>query len=145
MGIFKNIAGNLMDWSGIANVPAALTALAGLKGKAGQIIEIGGVDAQGGITALVAVDKPGGGADSGQNPSQGGGMSAAAASLLITILRDCATYSPQTANIDALEALLTAGAAPDAPPHEGVTQTGSVLTITSGVAATQDGSTLNIA
>lgn len=67
MGIFKNIAGNLMDWSGIANVPAALTALAGLKGKAGQIIEIGGVDAQGGITALVAVDKPGGGEDSGQN------------------------------------------------------------------------------
>ena len=86
-----------------------------------------------------------GGNGSGQNPSQGGGMSAAAASLLITILRDCATYSPQTANIDALEALLTAGAAPDAPPHEGVTQTGSVLTITSGVAATQDGSTLNIA
>ena len=83
--------------------------------------------------------------DSGQNPSQGGGMSAAAASLLITILRDCATYSPQTANIDALEALLTAGAAPDAPPHEGVTQTGSVLTITSGVTVTQDGNALNIA
>ena len=145
MAIFKTIAGHLLDWAGVANVPAALTALEGLKGEAGQIIEIGGVDARGGVTELVAVGKPGGGADSGQNPSQGGGMSAAAASLLITILRDCATYGSQTANIDALEALLMAGAAPDAPPHEGVTQTGSVLTITSGVAATQDGSTLNIA
>lgn len=67
MGIFKNIAGNLLDWLGVANVPAALTALAGLQGEAGQIIEIGGVDAQGGVTELVAVDKPGGGADSGQN------------------------------------------------------------------------------
>lgn len=82
---------------------------------------------------------------SGQNPSQSCGMSAAAASLLITILRDCATYGTQTANIDALEALLMAGAAPDAPPPEGVTQTGSVLTITSGVAVTQDGNAMNIA
>lgn len=71
MAIFKTIAGHLLDWAGVANVPAALTALEGLKGEAGQIIEIGGVDAQGGVTELVAVDKPGGGADSGQNPTNG--------------------------------------------------------------------------
>ena len=142
MGIFKNIAGNLLDWLGVANVPAALTALAGLKGSTGQIIEIGGVDAQGGVTELVAVDKPGGGSDSGQNSNSG--LSPAAARLLITILRDCPTYHPQTANIDALEALLAAGATPDAPPSAGVTQTGSVLTITSGVTTTQDGDTLTI-
>lgn len=100
------------------------------------------------LTARVAIEelkKSGTGNGSGQNPSQGGGLSSAAASLLITILRDCATYGSQTANIDALEALLMAGAAPDAPPPEGVTQSGSVLTITSGVTVTQDNSTLNIA
>lgn len=67
MAIFKNIAGHLLDWAGVANVPAALTALASLKGKPGQIVQIGGVDAQGGVTELVAVDKPEGGDNSGQN------------------------------------------------------------------------------
>ena len=67
MAIFKTIAGHLLDWAGVANVPAALTALAGLKGETGQVIGIGAVDAQGGVTGLVAVDKPGGGEDSGQN------------------------------------------------------------------------------
>lgn len=69
MAIFKTIAGHLLDWAGVANVPAALTALAGLKGKTGKIIEIGAVDAQGGVTELVAVDKPAGGGESGQNVS----------------------------------------------------------------------------
>ena len=67
MAIFKTIAGHLLDWAGVANVPAALKALGALKGKTGQIIGIGGVDTQGGVTALVAVDKPEGGGDSGQN------------------------------------------------------------------------------
>ena len=82
-----------------------------------------------------------GGDGSGENPSQSGGMSAAAASLLITILRDCATYGAQTANIDALEALLMQG---EEAPAEGVAQSGSVLTIISGVTVTQDGDTLTI-
>ena len=68
MAIFKSIAGHLLDWVGVANVPAALKALAGLKGEAGKIIGIGAVDAQGGVTELVAVDKPEGGGGSGQNP-----------------------------------------------------------------------------
>lgn len=66
----KNWGGKLLDWLGIANVPAPLKALGELKGKTGQIIEIGGVDAQGGITALVAADKPEGGGGSGQNVAQ---------------------------------------------------------------------------
>lgn len=65
----KNWGGKLLDWLGIANVPAPLKALEGLKGESGQIIKIGGVDAQGGVTELVAVDKPVGG-DSGQNVAQ---------------------------------------------------------------------------
>jgi hypothetical protein len=63
----KNWGGKLLDWLGIANVPAPLKTLGALKGKTGQIIEIGGVDAQGCVTGLVAVDKPEGGAGSGQN------------------------------------------------------------------------------
>lgn len=66
----KNWGGKLLDWLGIANVPAPLKALEGLKGEAGQIIKIGGVDAQGGVTELVAVDKPEGDDDPGQNVPQ---------------------------------------------------------------------------
>lgn len=82
-----------------------------------------------------------GGNGSGQNPSQGGGLSAAAAGLLITILRNVVPYKPLAPEIDALEAALRQGET----PAEGVTQTGSLLTIISGVAATQDVSALNIA
>ena len=69
------------------------------------------------------------------------GFPAAAAGLLITILRDCVTYGPQTANIDVLEALLMQG---EEEPSEGVYQIGSVLTVISGVPATQDDDTLDI-
>lgn len=58
--IIKTIYGRLLDWSGLANVPAALKALAGLKGSTGQIIEISGTDAQSGVTGLAAVNKPAG-------------------------------------------------------------------------------------
>ena len=70
-----------------------------------------------------------------------GHLSATAAKLLVTILRACPTYGSQTANIDALEALLMQG---EEAPAEGVAQSGSVLTIISGVTATQDGDTLTI-
>ena len=56
----KTICGMLLDWSGLANVPAALKALAGLKGSTGQIIEISGTDGDGTVSALTAVDKPAG-------------------------------------------------------------------------------------
>lgn len=58
--IIKTIYGRLLDWSGLANVPAALKALAGLKGSTGQIIEISGTDGDGTVSALTAVDKPAG-------------------------------------------------------------------------------------
>ena len=58
--IIKTIHGRLLDWSGLANVPAALKALAGLKGRTGQIIEISGTGEDGTVSALTAVDKPAG-------------------------------------------------------------------------------------
>lgn len=69
--IIKTIYGRLLDWSGLANVPAVLNSLAGLKGSTGQIIEISGTGGGGTVSALTAVDKPAG-AGSGENPSQGG-------------------------------------------------------------------------
>ena len=138
MAIFKTIAGHLLDWAGVANVPAALTALVGLKGEAGQIIEIGGVDAQGGVTELVAVDKPGGGADSGQNPSQGG-LTTAQIAALDGMFRacGCAEKAP-----DAYEAFMEAFGI----SVEDIEQADNVLTIR-GLATepTQDGSVLTIA
>ena len=70
------------------------------------------------------------------------GLSSEAAGLLITILRNMIPYSPQTANIDALAVLLAAGST--APPEQGVTENGSVLTIISGVTVEEDGDTLII-
>lgn len=94
------------------------------------------------VDVYLAENPPTSNPDSGQNPSQGGGLSAAAAGLLITILQDCVTYHGQTANIDALKVLLTAGSA--APPEQGVTESGSVLTIISGVTIEENGDTLII-
>lgn len=80
-----------------------------------------------------------------------GGLSAAAAALLLTILRNGVYTSDQSANIDALEAALAAGGdVPDEPavpdlPEANVSQTGSILSIVSGVTATQNGSVLAIA
>lgn len=73
MSVIKSIYGKLLDWSGLTNIPAALAALARLKGNSGQILSISETDAEGIATAFEAVDKPaGGGNDSGQNPPQDG-------------------------------------------------------------------------
>lgn len=68
MSSIKSIFGNLFAWAGLANVPAAVKALAGLKGSVGQIVEISETDAQGVATALQAVDKPAG--DGGTVPTK---------------------------------------------------------------------------
>jgi hypothetical protein len=90
--------------------------------------------------------------NSGGNADQSGGLSATAASLLIAILRNGVYTSDQSANIDALAAELTATKpeepdTPDTPdiPTADITLSGSVLTIVSGVTATQTGSVLAIA
>lgn len=77
---------------------------------------------------------------SGNSGSASAGLSQTAANLLLTILRDCVTYSDQTANIEALEVALIQAEL----PTEGVYQNGSVLTIISGVNVVQDGSSLLI-
>lgn len=70
MSVIKNIAGYLLDWaSGIANIPAALTALGSLKGEVGKIVEIAAVDESGIATGFEAVEKPNGDG-SGEDVSQ---------------------------------------------------------------------------
>jgi hypothetical protein len=93
----------------------------------------------------------------GATPSGSGGMSITAANLLLTILRNGVYTSDQSANIDALEAALKSGGdepvVPDVPdepvepdlPEADVSQTGSILSIVSGVTATQNGDVLAIA
>lgn len=153
MSVIKSIYGKLLDWSGLANIPAALAALARLKGNAGQILSISETDAEGVATAFEAVDKPaGGGNDSGQNPNQSG-LSDSAKTLLITILRNGVYSTDQSANITALgEALVSPGGSGggEDTPDTGVsiTQSGGVLTL-SGVPAitsiTQSGNVLTLA
>lgn len=77
-----------------------------------------------------------------------GSMSEAAVALLLTILRNGVYTSNQSANIAALEAALASGGdVPDVPdlPEANVSQTGSILSIVSGVTATQNGAVLAIA
>lgn len=80
-----------------------------------------------------------------------GGLSVEAAALLLTILRNGVYTSDQSANIATLEAALAAGGdVPDDPvvpdlPEADVSQTGSILSIVSGVTATQNGNVLAIA
>ena len=83
---------------------------------------------------------------SGGNANQSGGMSATASALLITILRNAVYSTDQSANITALEAALATGGeeVPDAP-ETGVEQSGSILSIVSGVTVSQTGSVLAIA
>lgn len=75
--------------------------------------------------------------------SGGGGMSATAKNLLITILRNGVYTTDQSANITALETAL--GEYGGGDNTGGVTQTGSVLYIAGGVTATQSGTTLIVA
>ena len=81
-------------------------------------------------------------------PSGSGGISILAANLLLAVLRNGVYTSDQSANIDALEAALKSGGdepvEPDLPEVD-VSQTGSILSIVSGVTATQNGSVLAIA
>ena len=95
------------------------------------ISSISGLEAR-----LAALDQAG----SGNSGSASGGLSQTAVNLLLTVLRQCSTYSDQTANIEALEVALIQAEL----PTEGVYQNGSVLTIISGVNVVQDGSSLLI-
>jgi hypothetical protein len=88
--------------------------------------------------------------DSGGNADQsGGGLSATASALLITILRNGVYSTDQSANITALEAALASGGSdePDTPepPASDVEQNGTILSIVSGVTVSQTGSVLAIA
>ena len=77
---------------------------------------------------------------------EGGGMSATASALLITILRNAVYSTDQSANITALEAALATSEEekPNAPEN-GVEQSGSILSIVSGVTVSQTDSVLAIA
>lgn len=75
---------------------------------------------------------------------ESGGMNATAKSLLITILRNGVYTSDQSANITALENALNESGGDD-DTEGGVTQTGSMLYITGGVIATQNGTVLQVA
>lgn len=66
MSVIKSIYGKLLDWAGLANVPAALTALSKLQGEAGKLVGISTVDESGVVTGFEAVEKPSG-EDSGEN------------------------------------------------------------------------------
>ena len=88
-------------------------------------------------------DSTGGDISDGSNNSSSGGISPEATSLLVTILRSAVYTSDQTSNIEALVSALQQ-TNNDAPLAEGINQIGTVLTITSGVNATQSGDVLSI-
>lgn len=75
-----------------------------------------------------------------------GSLNATASALLITILRNGVYSTDQSANITALEAALASGGSetPE-PPVPDVEQSGTILSIVSGVTVSQSGSVLAIA
>lgn len=95
MSVIKSIYGKLLDWAGLANVPAAVAALGRLKGSVGQLVKISSVDEDGVVTGVEAAGS--------QNAN---GLTTTAQALLITILRAANYDTDQSANITALEAAL---------------------------------------
>ena len=130
-----------LDYSGVANVPGAIQSIGALTAQPGDHFEVETVDSTGRVATVKAVEKPGGG--SGQNPNQSG-LSDAAKTLLITILRAGMYSTNQRANITALEAELASsgGDTPDVPETPDVPDTPE--TPESGVTITQSGSTLTM-
>lgn len=136
MAIFESIAGHLLDWLGIANVPAALKALEGLNGKAGQIIEIGEVDALGNVTELVAADKPENVGGSGQNPA----LTATERSTLIAVINAIGVFNAPggQALIDAFNSAWSGtggGETPNEPEQPTKTLTGISAVYSGGAVA----------
>lgn len=75
-----------------------------------------------------------------------GGIGSTASALLINILRNAVYTADQSANITALEAALASGGSETPkPPTSDVEQTGTILSIVSGVTVSQTGSVLAIA
>lgn len=74
------------------------------KAAVGQYLQVKEVDTNGVVTAIEAVDAPGGG-----NADQSGGLSATAKNLLISILRNAIYQNDQSAIIAALKTALEEG------------------------------------
>lgn len=98
----------------------------------GQIIKVKAVDESGKPTAWEAADMSGGVA-----------LDATEKSLLLTMFKNAAYTADMSATIAQLETLWSGTEEPDEPAD--VSQTGSVLSIVSGVTATQNGAVLAIA
>lgn len=79
-----------------------------------------------------------------QHGGSGGGISATEKTLLMSLFKNAAYTADMSATIAQLETLWSGGDVPDLPDAD-VSQTGSVLSIISGVTASQSGSVLAIA
>jgi hypothetical protein len=127
-----------------AKLPSPATA------KVGDYLVVEEVDAEGKITKVKTAEAPGGGSDSGQN---GDGLTSTEKSLLLSLFKNTAYTADMSATITRLETLWSGGDIPDIPdvpvepdiPDADVSQTGSILSIVSGVTATQNGNVLAIA
>lgn len=78
-----------------------------------------------------------------QHGGGGGGISATEKTLLMSLFKNAAYTADMSATIAQLETLWSGTEEPDEPAD--VSQTGSVLSIVSGVTASQSGSVLAIA
>ena len=114
--------------AGVADISLSVTGA-----TVGQIAKITAVDDSGKPTAWEAVDMPSGGV----------ALDTTEKSLLLTLFKNAAYTADMSATIAQLETLWSGTEEPDEPAD--VSQTGSVLSIVSGVTATQNGAVLAIA
>lgn len=88
---------------GLPDIPDVFSAPP--KGVVGQILEVTEVDAEGNVTKVKGADKPAHDADSGQNPSQGVGLTEDAKRIILTLVQNAVYTSDQSGNIKAMENL----------------------------------------
>lgn len=82
--------------------------------------------------------------------TDGDGLSAAEKTLLLSLFKNAAYTADMSATIAQLETLWSGGDVPDVPvvpdlPEADVSQSGSILSIVSGVSVSQSGAILSIA
>lgn len=115
-----------------------------IKDADGNVTEVLALRGEPGKSGVLTVNGVAPDENGNVNVDGGGGLTSAEKSLLLSLFKNAAYTADMSAIIAQLETLWGGGDVPELPEAD-VSQTGSVLSIVSGVTASQSGSVLAIA